>query len=190
MDKSWRLDNPDKRRDQKRREKARKFLRDNGILPPVGTPLNEEQERINNQISENDFSYVEELKNSKKTTKRRSRSKTKSVESLEPTSDEIFLWHIAKENAKKENIKFEISPNDIKIPNKCPYLGIELTTNFSDFEKPNYCTIDLFNKKKGYIVGNVQIVSKLSSEIKNQIPDEYLIVFAKNIAKIFKNSKE
>jgi hypothetical protein len=190
MEKSWRSDNPEKRREQKKREKARKFLRDNGILPPVGTTLNEEQERINHQISENDFSYVDELKNSKKTTKRRVKSKIKSVESSEPTSDEIFLWHVAKENAKKENMVFEISPNDIKIPNKCPYLNIELTTNFSDFEKPNYYTIDLFDKKRGYIGGNVQIVSKLSSEIKNQIPEEYLIVFAKNIVKIYKNSKK
>jgi hypothetical protein len=179
-------ENSDKRKEQKKRERARKFLRDSGILPPFGTELNEEQQLINEQISNNDFTYVEQLKKSKKLTKKSS----KPIEISKPTSDEIFLWHIAKEDAKNENKIFNITPEDIKIPKTCPYFGIELTMNFSEFESVNYCTIDLLDESKGYVKGNVQVISKLSKNIKNQIPTDYLLNFAKNILSLHKKKSK
>lgn len=179
-------ENSDKRKEQKKREKARKFLRDNGILPPFGTELNDEQELINEQISNNDFTYVEQLKESKRSVKKSS----KPTEIRKPSSDEIFLWHVAKEESKKENKIFEITPEDVKIPKTCPYFGIELTMNFSDFESANYCTIDLLDEYRGYVKENIQVVSKLSKTIKNQIPTDYLINFAKNILSIHKKKSK
>ena len=39
----WRKNNPEKRLEQKRREKVRTALRKKGILPPVGIEMNQEQ---------------------------------------------------------------------------------------------------------------------------------------------------
>ena len=61
----WRKNNPDKRLEQKRREKVRKALRDRGILPKVGEDMNEEQKEIDNQISNNDFTYWDSIKSQK-----------------------------------------------------------------------------------------------------------------------------
>ena len=61
----WRKNNPEKRTEQKKREKIRASLRKKGILPPVGEPLNDEQTKILEQISNNDFSYWDGIKNNK-----------------------------------------------------------------------------------------------------------------------------
>ena len=58
----WRKNNPEKRTGQKRRERVRKSLRDSGILPPISEPMNDEQQEINNQIGNNDFSYWDKIK--------------------------------------------------------------------------------------------------------------------------------
>lgn len=47
---------------QKKRGKIRRKLRDYGIIPELGSVLNEEQETILNQISNNDFSFYESIK--------------------------------------------------------------------------------------------------------------------------------
>jgi hypothetical protein len=46
----WRKNNPEKRLEQKRREKVRRTLRDKGILPSVGVEMNEQQKIIYQQI--------------------------------------------------------------------------------------------------------------------------------------------
>ena len=55
------FENPliEKRKLQKKRERVREYLRDYGILPTYGTPLTEEQQKIIDQIQNNDFSYQE-----------------------------------------------------------------------------------------------------------------------------------
>ena len=67
MSRSWREQNPEKRRLQKKRERARKKLRDMGILPPPGTDMSEEEKKIDDQISNNDFSYVDSFRKNKRT---------------------------------------------------------------------------------------------------------------------------
>jgi hypothetical protein len=47
---------------QKKREKIRRKLRDKGVLPKIGDPLNESQTKIMDQISNNDFSFYEQYK--------------------------------------------------------------------------------------------------------------------------------
>jgi hypothetical protein len=53
--KKWRKENPDLRRQQKRREKITKRLRDLSILPQSGMPLDDEQNKIINEIKNDSF---------------------------------------------------------------------------------------------------------------------------------------
>lgn len=199
MSKSWRDRNPEKRKEQKKRERARKKLRDLGILPPVNMEMNEEQKKINDQISNNDFSYLDTLKvkkprktstNSVKTKKTETTKKDKVQRKVEQpkilTSDKQILWYQAKEMAEKSNKIFNIDPIDIDIPENCPYLDIKLSSNLSDFGEKNYYTISLKDNDENFTKNNIQVISKLANDIKSIIPKEYLKIFAKNIIKIHK----
>lgn len=76
------------------------------------------------------------------------------------------LLNAAKKRAKDQNLEFNLDINDIVLPIKCPILDIELV-----FNKYNACdnsySIDRIEPNKGYIKGNIQIISFKANTIKN-----------------------
>lgn len=72
----------------------------------------------------------------------------------------------AKRRARQKKLDFNITENDLFIPNECPVLGIPL---FVSEKRPtdNSPTIDRIDNEKGYIKGNVLIVSYKANTIKN-----------------------
>jgi hypothetical protein len=174
----WRKNNPDKRLEQKRREKVRRALRDRGILPPVGKDMNEEQKEIDNQISNNDYTYWDSIKSQK--TKKDGGIQIKK----EIKSPEYLLWYRAKNNGLEKSKEFNLEFEDIIIPSHCPYLNIELTTDPNNSSQPNYYSIDRIDSSKGYVKGNIQIISRLANTMKNNATIGQLITFSENVLKI------
>jgi len=172
----WRKSNPEKRLEQKRREKVRKALRKRGILPPCGQEMNDFQKKLNEQISNNDFSYWNEIK-SRPTGTGGVDKQTKIL--IKPP--EYILWYRSKENAKKKGLEFNLDLEDITIPEKCPYLKVELKTEFNRRNLSDYYSIDRIDSSKGYVKGNVQVISRLANTMKNNATPEQLITFAKSI---------
>jgi hypothetical protein len=177
----WRKNNPEKRTEQKKREKIRATLRKKGILPPVGGFLNDEQTKILEQISNNDFSYWDTIKNSKLST-------PKTNEKTNIKSPEYLIWCRAKQNSKEKGLEFNISVEDIIIPSHCPYLNIPLLTEQSSHHSKSYYSIDRIDSSKGYIKGNIQIISYMANTMKNNATNEQLIVFANNILKLYSSN--
>jgi hypothetical protein len=173
----WRKNNPEKRVIQKRREKVRRALRDKGIFPKVGEEMNEEQLLIDKQISNNDFSYWDTIK----TQAARNGGIDKQIK-VEIKSPEYLIWYRAKESAKMRGREFNIEISDIVIPKKCPYLEIDL--DFFSHNSPEYYSIDRIDSSKGYVKGNIQIISRLANTMKNNATKEQLITFANNILKM------
>ena len=171
----WRKNNPEKRLEQKRREKVRKALRDRGILPPVGEYMNEEQKEIDNQISNNDFTYWDKIKSVRKPHDGGTQKK------VEVKSPEYILWYRAKESSKIRNKEFNLEVEDIIIPTHCPYLGVQLLLGIDDHNSPNYFSIDRIDSSKGYVKGNIQIISRLANTMKNGASIDQLITFSKNV---------
>jgi len=93
------------------------------------------------------------------------------------------MLHRAKQRAKKKGIEFNISKEDIELPEYCPLLNIKLEVG----EAGNYDnapSIDRIDSSKGYIKGNVWVISSLANTMKNKATLEQLKLFAKNIIKI------
>jgi hypothetical protein len=176
----WRKENPDRRTEQKRREKVRARLRKLGILPPVGVVMNEEQEKINEQIANNDFSYWHQIR--VRLGVDHSFPQPKTVKA----NPQYLIWYRAKSNAERRKLEFNLELEDIIIPQKCPYLNIEITTNFNDLKEPNYFSIDRIDSTKGYVKGNVQIISLLANTMKNNATMEQLIMFSENVLNLHK----
>lgn len=88
-----------------------------------------------------------------------------------------------KSHAKKNGREFTITPDDLDWPTHCKYLGMEL--RYIGGEKlGNSASLDRIDSSKGYIKGNVQIVSDLANIMKNAATEEQLITFAKNVLEI------
>jgi hypothetical protein len=88
-------------------------------------------------------------------------------------SIEYKLWYRAKRRAKLGNIKFNIEISDIIVPKKCPV--------FKKILKPNTAysaSLDKIDPKKGYVKGNIQVISTKANTLKNDASLKELNMFA------------
>lgn len=173
----WRKNNPEKRYEQKRREKVRTALRKRGILPQVGEKMNEEQQKINEQISNNDFSYWDSIKSLPYN--KGGVEKQKKTKSLE-----YYIWLEAKQKSIEKNFDFDLDVEDIIIPNECPYLHTLISKNENDSETLNYFVLDRIDSTKGFTKNNIHVISKMASLMKNNSNNELLLRFASSVLKI------
>jgi hypothetical protein len=79
-----------------------------------------------------------------------------------------FMLMAAKARSKKNNLPFNISKEDLFIPEYCPILNIELKHNEGIF-KDNSPTLDRIVPSKGYTKGNVRIISHRANLLKNNM---------------------
>lgn len=76
------------------------------------------------------------------------------------------LWYSAKKRAKTRNIPFDISPDDIVIPEICPVLGIKLSLNRGGGFKDSSPSVDRRIPALGYVKGNIRVISYRANAIK------------------------
>lgn len=81
----------------------------------------------------------------------------------------------AKSRAKKCNLEFNLDITDIQIPELCPVLKIKLVFGSRTGNTPS---IDRIDSTKGYVKGNVQIISHLANTMKNNATPEQLLQFS------------
>lgn len=72
----------------------------------------------------------------------------------------------AKARAKRNNINFNITIDDINIPDICPVLGLTMKQQ-TGRAKDNSPTLDRIDSTKGYVKGNVVVVSWKANRIKS-----------------------
>ncbi len=87
------------------------------------------------------------------------------------------LWHGAYKRAEKEGLDFNIPKEWVEIPDKCPVLGIPIERGVKRFCN-NSPTIDRINPSKGYVLGNVHVISYRANRIKNDATPEELMKVA------------
>jgi hypothetical protein len=72
-----------------------------------------------------------------------------------------------KSRAKRKGFEFNLTIADIVMPIECPILGVKLEYVCGKGGSWNSPSLDRIDSLKGYIKGNVQIISKRANIIKN-----------------------
>lgn len=71
-----------------------------------------------------------------------------------------------KQNCKKTKWGWDIAYQDLEFPKHCPVLGLELDW-FAETRSENSPSIDRIDSTKGYVKGNVAVMSWRANRIKN-----------------------
>lgn len=88
-----------------------------------------------------------------------------------------------KSRAKRRGLEFNITNEDLFLPTHCPILNIELDY-FNETPTNNSPSVDRIDNSKGYIKGNVIVMSRLANAMKSNADYEQLKLFTQNILKL------
>ncbi len=87
----------------------------------------------------------------------------KSAHDYGATSHESRIFNRARSRAKRKGQEFDITLADIVIPELCPVFGVKLVHGDSDWTP----SIDRIDAARGYIKGNIAIISNKANRLKN-----------------------
>ncbi len=103
------------------------------------------------------------------------------LESIRTRNKEQYHKHLdnvlykgAKFRSKKFGTEFNIERSDVVIPDMCPILNVTFVHN-TEYA----ASLDRIDNSKGYIKGNVQVISRRANLMKNAATEEDLVNFAK-----------
>jgi hypothetical protein len=88
-----------------------------------------------------------------------------------------ILYQRIKAKCKKNNIPFNLEETDIIVPSICPVFGFPLIVGREDHY--NSPSLDRIDPNKGYIKGNIEVISMKANMIKNSATPEELSIVAK-----------
>lgn len=95
-------------------------------------------------------------------------------------SAETKMYRRAKTRARNRGLEFDIEVSDIEIPRDCPILGIPLyVTTGKPGAYDNSPSLDRHDANKGYVKGNVWVISQLANSMKSNASNEDLKSFAR-----------
>lgn len=97
------------------------------------------------------------------------------------------IWIEAKNRARSAGLPFNIDPEDCEIPEYCPVLGIKISEKGKGTNNESTPTLDKIYPNKGYVKGNVKVISWKANRIKNNCsePDVF-----EAIATYIRNNKD
>jgi len=87
----------------------------------------------------------------------------------------------AKSRAKQKNIPFNLTLEDIEVPETCPLLGIPIEIQPKKGYHPNSPSLDKVIPEKGYIKGNVWVISNRANTLKNDATLQELKTLVENL---------
>jgi hypothetical protein len=88
------------------------------------------------------------------------------------------MFYAAQYRAKKKGIEFSITKEDVIIPEFCPVFGMRLETSPGVGRSDASPSLDRIDNTKGYLKGNVIVVSWLANRIKSDATVEQLRIVA------------
>jgi len=95
------------------------------------------------------------------------------------SSLEMMLWQSAKNRARMNGRPFSIKVTDIAVPKCCPVFGTALDSVWgarkqNNADRANAPSLDRIDPRKGYVPGNVIVLSYRANMLKGDgLPDEH-----------------
>lgn len=91
------------------------------------------------------------------------------------------MYRRTRNRASRLDIPFNLELSDIIVPNECPVLGIPI---FRVIKKkmgatPNSPSLDRIDSNKGYIKGNVHVISQRANMLKSNATTEEMLALAR-----------
>lgn len=84
----------------------------------------------------------------------------------------------AKRRAAQQGWEFSITEEDFDIPAVCPIYGIHLDQYADGVNNPHTPSLDRIDNTKGYVRGNVHVISQRANKHKNDATKEELLMLA------------
>ena len=111
----------------------------------------------------------------------RERTKEKSKAWRDDNKDRLYFLSL-KARAIKKGLEFNLEEADVLSVDVCPVFGVNLVRSLL---KPawNSSSVDRIDNTKGYVKGNIQIMSYLANSMKRNATNEQLILFAEWVLK-------
>ena len=92
------------------------------------------------------------------------------------------LWMSAKRRAKASGLEFDLNLEDIQVPTHCPLLGVVMHTAQGVLSAYSP-SLDRLDATKGYVKGNVWVISHRANTIKSNANLAELKLLVTNLAK-------
>lgn len=116
------------------------------------------------------------------------RNEAKKRRKRQASTPQKYIWSHVRSRCKGKGQEFSITPEDIHIPDKCPLLGIPLEFG-TNRHKDCSPSLDRIDNSKGYIPGNVWVISFAANTMKRDASIPELVSFAKNVLALFGDTK-
>ncbi len=95
--------------------------------------------------------------------------KTEKAREFNGVYKERRLLASAKARAKELGREFTISLEDVQIPDRCPVLGIPIKRKAAGRVDPASASLDRIDNSKGYVKGNVRVISHRANSLKRDM---------------------
>lgn len=147
------------------REKNREAINEKNRTRYASTSV--EQREISKARYENDKEKYSEI-NRRSYLKHKDKREAKRREWKIENPEKLMLGR-ARKRAQEKGLPFDLTVEDIVIPEFCPALGIKLThqNGSGSFPLPSSASIDRIICGLGYVRGNIVIVSNMANMIKS-----------------------
>lgn len=96
----------------------------------------------------------------------------------------LQMLRLAKKRARRRNIFFELSIEDIHIGTECPILGVPYEVGTDNWQ--NSPSLDRIDNRRGYEPDNIIVVCMMANSIKNQATPNQIKKVGNFYAKLYK----
>lgn len=142
------------------------------------------KEKKRRQAKEWEARNPEKMRESRRRQSARRRSLGLDVEARkkwEANNRPYILWNAARQRAKKSGVAFEIIRDDVVIPDVCPILGLKIDVLERGRMNPCSPSLDRIDPVKGYVPGNVWVISWQANRMKSDASPEELKLFCEGM---------